>query len=117
LNDEELGALFVAQNIELTDCKAEEFDTESSKEGRGFGVTGGVAAAVASLCEIEVKPCIINGLNKETIRQLTKMAKEGCCEGCNLVEVMCCENGCIGGSATIAPEKVSQKALREFLNV
>jgi hypothetical protein len=29
---------------------------------------------------------------------------------------MCCENGCIGGNATIAPEKVSKKALGEFLN-
>ncbi|MDR2504405.1 MAG: monomeric [FeFe] hydrogenase [Deltaproteobacteria bacterium] len=134
LNYEELGAVFVALNMEITACEQVPFDTESSREGRAFGITGGVAAAVASISEIRVNPCIINGLNKDSIKRLRQIAREGRCppadcapqdasrapdaaSGCNLVEVMCCENGCIGGNAAIAPEKISKKALADFLKM
>jgi [FeFe] hydrogenase (group B1/B3) len=114
MNYEELGALFVAKNIEILDCEEQSFDIESSKQGRNYGVTGGVASAVASIAKCEVQHCLINGLNKETIKQLKKMAQEGKCDDGNLVEVMCCAGGCIGGNAAIAPVKIAQKALSQF---
>ena len=38
------------------------------------------------------------------------------CEGgCNLVEVMCCEGGCIGGNATINNQKTAKKQIDKLL--
>ena len=44
------------------------------------------------------------------------MAKDGeACDGCNLVEVMCCEGGCVRGNATINHTKTAYKVLNEFV--
>jgi [FeFe] hydrogenase (group B1/B3) len=114
LNYEELGALFVAKNIEILNCEKAAYNAESSKQGRNFGVTSGVAQAVAALAKTPVKPVIVNGLNKDTIKILKNAAKEEKTDG-NLVEVMCCENGCIGGNAAICPAKAAQKAIDKLL--
>jgi iron only hydrogenase large subunit-like protein len=114
MNYEELGALLIARNIEILDCEEAAFDQESSKQGRNFGVSGGVAEAVASIAKGQVRPCVINGLDKTTIKLLKKMAQDRKCEEGNLVEVMCCENGCIGGNATICPPKTARTALAKF---
>jgi iron only hydrogenase large subunit-like protein len=104
----------VAKNIEILDCPQTKYDIESSKQGRNFGVSSGVAKAVASLAKTQITPVIINGLSKETIKTLKKYAKEAKAEG-NLVEVMCCENGCIGGNAAICSPKTAQKAINNLL--
>ena len=119
MNYEELGALFVARKIEILDCEETKYVVESSKQARNFGLSGGVAESVrASLKDdSSVKPFVINGLNKESIRQLKKFAKEGKCEGgCNLVEVMCCEGGCIGGNATMNNQKTAKKLIEQLSN-
>jgi [FeFe] hydrogenase (group B1/B3) len=115
INYEELAALFSAKDIKVQDCVEEKFEIESSKQGRNFGVTGGVAGAVAKLLEDKkdfVKPYVINGLNKETIKHLKKMVKDKKCLEGNLVEVMGCEGGCIGGNATICAPRIVQKAIK-----
>ena len=67
--------------------------------------------------ESVIKPCIINGLNKDNIKQLKKFAKTGECEGgCNLIEVMCCEGGCIGGNATMNNQKTAKKLIDNLAN-
>ncbi len=117
MNFEELGALFVARKIQITECEEEQYVKESSKQARNFGFTGGVAESVkASLKDDSiVKPYVINGLNKESIRQLKKFATTGeCCDGCNLVEVMCCEGGCIGGNATMNNQKTAKKLIDQL---
>lgn len=114
-NYEELGALLIGQKIDILKCKEDSFDKESSKQGRNFGITGGVASAVSSLAE-GVKSHIINGLDKNTIKELRKFAKDGKCEGCNLIEVMGCTGGCIGGNATINMPKISTKIINDFVN-
>lgn len=114
MNYEELGALFVAKRIQIANLDGDKFRVEASKQGRNFGLTGGVAESVrASLRDEQmVKPCIINGLNKDSIRKLRNFAKTGECEnGCNLVEVMCCEGGCIGGNATLNNPKTAKKQI------
>ena len=115
---EELGALFIAKRIEVAECEEEKFDTESSKQGRNFGVTTGVAEAVKSVCKNpeEVKPYVISGLTKDTAKELKNFAKNKSCPGCNLVEVMCCEGGCIGGNATINIPRVAKKELKALLD-
>lgn len=117
MNYEELSAYFDGRGINVSLCEETPFATECSKQGRTFGVSGGVAAAVkkASVCEDCVQPCYINGLSKETIKELKKYAKEGKCENGNLVEVMCCEGGCIGGNATLNSPKFAAKTLAGFV--
>lgn len=119
MNYEELGALFIAKKIQITELEETKYVVESSKQGRNFGFTGGVAQSVKdSLKDGDiVKPCVINGLNKDSIRQLKKYATAGQCEeGCNLIEVMCCEGGCIGGNATLNNKKTAKKLIDELAN-
>lgn len=114
MNCEELGALFVARKIQINECNDVKYTKESSKQARRFGVSGGVAESVKASLKNEnsVKPCIINGLNKENIRLLRKYAQTGECDGgCNLIEVMCCEGGCIGGNATMNSHKAAKKLI------
>ena len=114
MNFEELGALFVAKQIQITECEEGEYVVEASKHARNFGLTGGVAESVkASLRDEDaIKPCIISGLNKESIKQLKKYATSGVCDGgCNMIEVMCCEGGCIGGNATVNSRKMAKKQI------
>ena len=115
---EELGALFMAKKIEVSECEETPYNEESSKQARNFGVTGGVAEAVKKALQDEnsVKPFVISGLNKDSIKQLKTFAKENHCENdCNLVEVMCCEGGCIAGNATINNARVAQKQIKEVI--
>ena len=119
MNYEELGAMFIAKKIQITELEETQYIKESSKHARNFGYTGGVAESVkASLRDEEsVKPFVINGLNKDSIKQLKKYATCGECEqGCNLIEVMCCVGGCIGGNATLNNQKTAKKLIDELSN-
>ena len=103
INFEELGALLIAMEIEVSTCEQTEFKTQPSKEGREFALSGGVARAVKSVIDEDMilQTHHINGLNKDSIRELKKYAKKGECSLGNLIEVMACEGGCIAGNATI----------------
>ena len=114
---EELGALFVAKKIEILNLEETPFEKESSKQGRNFGITGGVAQAVkkSSKDEQAVNSMILSGLNKDSIRKLKTYAKNGTCEnGCNLIEVMCCDGGCISGNATLNNVKTASKLINQL---
>ncbi len=118
MNCEELSALFIAKKIDITQCEETKFNIEASKQGRNFGVTGGVEQSVkASLGDdSDVKSYLVNGLNKDSIRELRKFAKEGKCNNdCNLIEVMCCEGGCIGGNAVINTKSDAKKQIDNLL--
>lgn len=116
INFEELGAWFIATKTEVCECDSNEFKAESSKEGREFAVSGGVARAVEALVdeEIIIKSHHINGLNKDSIKDLKKFAKKGECEFGNLIEVMACEGGCIAGNATINSLKTAFKQVTAY---
>jgi len=102
---EELGLLFVAREIEISECEAYNFPVASSSEGRGFAVTGGVSGAVASAAgeSCTLKSHCINGLDKKTIGLMKSYAKKGACPEGNLIEVMVCQGGCVGGSSVLSP--------------
>ena len=120
MNFEELGALFVAKKIQIAECEDIKPKTkEPSKQARNFGFSTGVAESVKASLKNDkmVKACVINGLNKESIKQLKKYAQTGECDGgCNLVEVMCCEGGCIGGNATMNNQKTAKKLIEKLSN-
>lgn len=119
INFEELGSLLVAMKIEVNNLEDTDFEVESSKEGRNFPLSGGVAQAVKSALEqkgedIEVHPCVINGLNKQSIRELKGYAKTGQCPNGNLVEIMSCEGGCIGGNSALNAQNKAKKQVSEY---
>ena len=117
LNFEELGAILVALGIEIDTCEKAQFDYQSSKEAREFPLSGGVARSVQAAWHGQpdvIKPCIINGLNKTTVKELKTYAKTGKCPQGNLIEVMCCEGGCIGGNAGLNSIKMALKKVGEY---
>ncbi len=104
LTFEELGALFVARGIEVG--QAEPFPLKAHRpEGRGFALSGGVAAAVAATGVTGLKPELINGLTRKSLNLLKVYAK-GKGQG-NLVEVMACEGGCVAGPGKVCSVKVA----------
>lgn len=117
LNAEELGALFIGRKIEILDCEERIIENNASKQARNFAVSGGVAGAVKHVLKDAdmMKPCVINGITKESIRDLKKYAKNGSCPDCNIIEVMCCEGGCVCGNATINNERSAKKIIGELL--
>jgi iron only hydrogenase large subunit-like protein len=98
----------------MEDCN---YENEGSKQSRNYGLTGGVSTAVNSLLNEKAEALIIDGLTKDTIKQLKKYAKDGFCNEGNLIEVMCCEGGCIGGNATIAGEKTAKRIINSLLDL
>ena len=101
------------KGINVAECEEAPLGTASG-EGRGYAVSGGVAAAVKKLVgdRFEVKPLYINGLSLKGIRQLQQYAA-GDCPG-NLVEVMTCEGGCVGGAGVMAPARKAARAVENF---
>lgn len=118
LNYDELGAWLIALNIQVMECQESDFKTESSAEGRNYAVTGGVAKAVQTLVpeEIPTHPVIIDGISKQSIRDLKKYAKNGMCELGNLIEVMACTGGCLGGNTTVNLYKPALNQLKQYVN-
>lgn len=114
ITNTELIALFVAMDVHPNDCEVNETDLPS-KQGRGFPLPGGVAAAVKSLNKCEVCPVAITGLNKEAIKQLKQYAKTRKADG-NLIEVMACYGGCIGGAAVTMPQKKATKIVQKAMD-
>lgn len=113
LSAEEMGALFVAQGIELGECPDEPFEERSTPEGRGFPLSGGVAAAVKArlpaglACSVEV----INGLDAKSLKQLA--AYTGGKGEARLVEVMACQGGCVAGPLVVANPKLAAVQIRQ----
>ncbi len=118
LNFEELGALFIAKDIEVAQMEEKDIETPAQNQGRGFPVTGGVAAAIESYLNknnsgLELIPVQISGINKKSLRILKSYAK-GNCPG-NLVEVMACEGGCVNGPCVISNPKISTRRIKKLI--
>ena len=110
LNFEELGAMLVGHAIQVEDC-IETRTAQAGSLGQGFALAGGVAAAVKQLVGEEVKPVGLAGLDLKSMKLLAAYAR-GKCPG-NLLEVMACASGCVGGPGTVVSPSVSAKAIAE----
>ncbi len=119
---EELGAMFVAHEIDVQACDAEAAATVGEAAGRGFPVTGGVGAAVAAALahRDDVVTACIDGIDAEGVRTLRRLAKEpgkaaNRPDGATFLEVMGCPGGCVGGplaygSAKSAARQIAKQA-------
>lgn len=114
LTFEELGAMLVAARINVDECEEVPFGKISHAQGRLFPVSGGVAGAVADMVQgkVEFRPEKIDGLSKENIKLLKRYATKGCEN--NMLEVMCCEGGCVSGPGCIALSKKAARAVDAY---
>lgn len=116
LTFEEVDALFKAAGIDVSECDEIELaDAPASNAARGFAITGGVAGAVRKKSESDVvfNPLCINGLSPQGVASLRAFAK-GKCPG-NLVEVMTCEGGCVGGAGVVGDKLRTAKTIEKFI--
>lgn len=119
LTFQELKSLFRAADIEPAEAPELPFEAPASAQGRGFPITGGVADAVKtivetttdiypSLSDVKVAPVLVDGLTPAALKLLKVYATKAC-PG-NLVEIMTCEGGCVGGAGAIGnPRKATQE--------
>lgn len=102
---EELMALFEAFGINPAECEKEVVD-DASTFGRGFGVIGGLTAAIENYVkekgiDANFKPIKVSGGTE--IKKTMTMAKAGKLQG-NFIEGMMCEGGCINGAGKVTSE-------------
>jgi [FeFe] hydrogenase (group B1/B3) len=123
LSIEEVGALFIAKGIEIASLEATNSNIVPTSSGRNFAKSGGVAEAVeVRLSDKSIlRPALINGLNKAGMKTLAmygmiNSGKLPCKPDTpNLIEVMACEGGCIGGPSVITNPKVAAMQLDKYV--
>ncbi len=112
----ELAALFTGKGISIENSPEEDQPDlgSASPVGRGFPVIGGVAGAIALKLgsSAEIKPVQLSGFTRQNVKLLNTYAKK--CPG-NLVEVMSCENGCVGGPGVIIDPRTAAARIAEFV--
>ena len=111
LSIEELGVLFVAKHIELSTLEPTPLKTVPSAHGREYALVGSVAGSIQAK-DPSVVPVIVNGISVQTLRDLRNIAK-GNVNG-NLVEVMTCEQGCVGGTHGLCSAKMAGKRINDI---
>lgn len=124
LSVEEMGAFFMAKEIDVGKVDAVLPEITPSATGRNFAVSGGVAEAVrVRLPNPEIlRPTVINGLSKAGMKQLSDFGKIQAGElpstdaTPNLVEVMACEGGCISGPSVITNPKIAAIQLKKYVD-
>lgn len=110
LTFEEVMGMFEAKSIEFEKISEGEPFDEGTGAGRGFAVSGGVAAAVVEAIkkmepDREVKVMAAQGL--ADCRKMLMLAKAHKLDG-YLLEGMACPGGCVAGAGTLqAPSKAA----------
>jgi len=115
LSIEEIGSMFVAQNIDVKEMDSIESAIKPTKEGRGFPASFGVTNAVKSALTNPdlIEPVMVDGLDRKAIK-LLKIYADGKMKG-NFMECMSCEGGCIAGPAVIGNPKIAARELNKFI--
>jgi len=114
LTSEEIGAMFVAADIEIADCEPFVMDSPSGNNGRGFALIGGPTHAVMALTESkDIQSTLIDGLDKKSIRLLKTYAKGKC--PYNFIEVMSCQGGCVSGPCNITNPRSAEAKIRKII--
>jgi iron only hydrogenase large subunit-like protein len=103
---EEIDCWLEAMGVDPSQLPDSAMPDDISKEARGFGETRGVSHAVVSK-GAAAAPVFIDGLDEVAMKSLKAMAATRHCDGGNLVEVMSCKGGCVGGGCAIRPQKIS----------
>jgi [FeFe] hydrogenase (group B1/B3) len=110
---EELACLFNGWQIPVAECDESPINENIDLYSRNYCISGGVAAAVRSECEKEIRTKLIDGITKKQLKLLSVYAKTQKAEGAQLVEVMSCEGGCIAGPCSSEFPKDARKYFRQ----
>ncbi|MGP3777884.1 4Fe-4S dicluster domain-containing protein [Halanaerobium saccharolyticum] len=112
---EELAAIFVAADIELTKVDAEEEIRDASYYGRAYANAGGVAEAIRQNLKekYQLDPQITKADGLADCKKTLLKAKAGVLDG-HLIEGMACEGGCVGGPGTLLATKRGAKYVDKF---
>ena len=124
LTVDELDAWFTAKEINITKMEAKPGKYLPTVSGRNFAKTGGVAESVRLRLKDDsiLKPYVVNGMTAPMVKQLQMWGRmvAGALpfppSAPNLVEVMCCEGGCIAGPGIIANPKLGGGLLMKYAN-
>ena len=116
LTYEELGAIFDARRIDPVQCEETPLNPAVSAEARYYGVTGGVAQAVENAVagKYPFKKMTISGLDKKAMLLLQAYAKGS--GDFELLEVMSCKGGCIGGPCTLKPQAAAVAQIKKLVS-
>ena len=112
LTFEEVGALFNARGIVVEECEEHELERPSN-EARGYAIAGACPPlwkswwATASRCVPWPSTAFLPGPQEAAV------LRQGRCPG-NLVEVMTCVGGCVGGAGVVMPAAKGAKAVENF---
>jgi iron only hydrogenase large subunit-like protein len=113
LNFEEFGAWLIATETEISECEERGLEHHISAPARYFAQAGGVADAVAAfLPGVDFEAIRFDDIDRTFLRKL-KVALKG--KSPALVEVMSCENGCVGGCSSLATSKAAVRQLKKFV--
>ena len=123
LSIEEIGALLIAKGIDITKSEAAPGTIIPTASGRSFAAAGGVAEAVRVRLKHpeKLRPVVIDGLDKQGMKQLASYGKIQSGEmphnesTPNLVEVMTCQGGCIAGPSVITNPKIAAGQLKKYV--
>lgn len=99
----ELASLFIAKDIDVQQMEESDLGEDGEfKDCREYAVTGGVASCVLRRFEDKgenIRVLSVNGLDKKQVRLMKTWEKRA--PEAEIVEVMCCEGGCINGPGTV----------------
>ena len=116
LTYEELMGMFSARSVDLAGLEEESFRYQASRDGRGYAVAGGVAAAIKN-CIAELDPTrevpVQRADSLSDCRKMLALAKAGKTKG-YLLEGMACPGGCVGGPGTLMPIPKAGQAVNQF---
>lgn len=117
LTFEELAGIFAAREIDVSSLEESPLRvTHTTGAGRGYAVSGGVAAAIERTVkeyfpDVEVKIYHAEGL--ADCKKMLVLAKAGKIKGC-LIEGMGCPGGCVAGVGTIIPPEKAKVLVEQF---
>ncbi len=120
LSFEELGAMFVAHDIDVQECEEIDADCIGGTAGRGFPISGGVSSAVRAACATTraVQTHTIDGIDADATRLLKGIGKNPQSptvrpDGAEFIEVMACTGGCVGGPLAYGTARAATRSVRQ----
>jgi len=117
LTFEEFATMLEAFHIAPSELEGELASGEAGSLGRGFPVTGGLYRAISHRCPelLKEQTSRVETLDAKTLRLLKALPRMKT-PPCNLIEVMSCKHGCVGGPAVIAEEAVAGNRVGKLVN-
>lgn len=111
---EEINAIFDGLSIDMVPKENSSFRCSAPKEGKGFGMSGGVIGAVKAQNLIpDLKALQVSNLNKKNIGLLRAFSKGKA--PVNFIEVMACEGGCITGPSAHVDSATGSKLFKQSM--